>query len=77
MEMEVYGRMVTLDKSTELLVKFAKLRISDDPRCFERSTYQKVLDVVKKKGNSGTSSGPMGQKLDWVLGEKFNSSLLE
>ena len=49
MEKEVFGRVVTSDRATELLVKMAKLKISEDPDLFERSMYQRILDMAKKK----------------------------
>ena len=48
-EREEFGRVVSHDTGTELLIKMAKLQISDDPDLLKRSTFQKVSAIVKKR----------------------------
>ena len=49
MEKEVYGRVITSDRATELLVSMAKMEIAEDLHFFERSRAPRTLDMAKKK----------------------------
>lgn len=49
MEMEMFGKIVSSGKGAEKLVRLAKVNLVADPDCFERSTYQKMKDMVKKR----------------------------